>query len=182
MVCICSAVGGVCGLDFDIGESGYRRGELQPRHGCPNGGRGAHGVGDGVPDERAGRHRGYQPKKLAVPYSVGTGYRRLVAVLLQGVADGRSLQGRAHRQAECGHYAGAGVCVSAGAVHRQIADRLRPYHHRNAGHGALSFISRCRDRRAVGGSSHRSPASVPYTARGHGAPSGGRSCWPPPGE
>ena len=46
----------------------------------------------------------------------------------------------------------------------------------------LSFISRCRDRRAVGGSSHRSPASVPYTARGHGAPSGGRSCWPPPGE
>lgn len=35
----------------------------------------------------------------------------------------------------------------------------------------LSFISRCRDRRAVGGSSHRSPASVPYTARGHGAPS-----------
>ena len=46
----------------------------------------------------------------------------------------------------------------------------------------LSFISRCRDRRAVGGSSHRSPASVPYTARGPGAPCGGRSCWPPPGE
>ena len=54
MVCICSAVGGVCGLDFDIGESGYRRGELQPRHGCPNGGRGAHGVGDGVPDAQGG--------------------------------------------------------------------------------------------------------------------------------
>ena len=40
-------------------------------------------------------------------------HRRFLAVLLQGFADRRGLEGRAHRQAERGHHAGAGLYLSA---------------------------------------------------------------------
>ena len=54
------------------------------------------GVGNGIPDGRAGRHRVCQPQKLAFFGSFRLGNRRVVALLLPGAAAWRSVEGRFH--------------------------------------------------------------------------------------
>ena len=58
-----------------------------------------------------GGDRGHFPEKLGVSDPVGPGHRRFLAVLLQGAAAGRGLQGGAHRQTQRGHHPAAGFRV-----------------------------------------------------------------------
>ena len=75
--------------------------------------------------------------------------RSWIFLILSGLATGaswmcyytagrRDLEGRAHRQAERGHHAGAGLYLPARGIHHEIPDRLHPDRCRDAGHGAVN--------------------------------------------
>ena len=101
-------------------------------------GRGGHGLGHGVPDERTGRHQIHQPEKLDLPDPVRPCHGRFLAVLLQSFADRGGVQSRTHRQTECGHYPGTGFYHTARRIHHEIPDRLHPDRRGDAGHGAVN--------------------------------------------
>ena len=54
-----------------------------------------HGLGHGVPDAPAERVVGDQSEELGLPRAVRSCYRCILALLLQGLADGGRLEGRA---------------------------------------------------------------------------------------
>ncbi len=113
VVFICVVVRSVCGVDIDTGKSGHRGGELQLGDRYQDSGRGGHGVGHGLSDQRTGRDLGDQQEELDLSHLVGTGDGGVVAVLLSRAAGRGGLQSRSDRQAQCRHHAGARVCVFA---------------------------------------------------------------------
>ena len=66
-------------------ESGY----CDPYDGCRS-----HGMGNGIDYASASRNKRHQPEKLVFPDPVRPCYWCLMALLLQGFADGRSFQSR----------------------------------------------------------------------------------------
>ncbi len=113
MVFICIVVRSVCGIDFHTGEGGDRGGQLQSRDCHQDGRRGGHGVGDGLSDKRTGRDIRDQQKELDISRTVGTGDGSVMAVLLPCTAGRGGFQGRADRQAQRCHHAGARIRVPA---------------------------------------------------------------------
>ena len=103
MAAICNFVVYICGADFHSCEGGNRRRQLPPCYCNSDGGSAFHGVGD-VCDKQ---------KELDIFDFVGAGDRRILALLLQGAADGGSFKGGAGRQTERGDYIGAGISFSA---------------------------------------------------------------------
>ena len=77
-----AAFGPVRGADIHPGKGGHRRGKLQSGNGHPHRGGAAHGVGNGLSDQCAGRHSRHQHQKLAVFDPLRTGHRGILAVLL----------------------------------------------------------------------------------------------------
>ena len=97
MVCICAIVRRICGAYLYTGEDRHRRRQFQSGNGDQNRGRRGDGLGDGVSDECARRHFGDRQEKLGVPDSVRPGDRCVMAMLLQGLANRRSVKGGARR-------------------------------------------------------------------------------------
>ncbi len=113
MAAICNFVVYICGADFHSCEGGNRRRQLPPCYCNSDGGSAFHGVGDGLFNQCTDGAFCDKQKELDIFDFVGAGDRRILALLLQGAADGGSFKGGAGRQTERGDYIGAGISFSA---------------------------------------------------------------------
>ena len=85
------------GFDFDIGEGRHRGRELKFGDRGAHGGRARHGVARRLRDRDGGRSMEHRQKKLALPRALGACDRRVVALLFQGAANRRGLEGHPRR-------------------------------------------------------------------------------------
>ena len=76
-------------------------------------------------------------KELDFFNSVGTRYRRIVALLLPRAADGRRIEGRSRRQDERRNHARSRLCFSARKGFGKIARRCAPPYGGHTRHGAV---------------------------------------------
>lgn len=109
MAAVCNFVVHICGADLHSCEGRNRRRQLPSCYCDSDGGSAFHGVGYGLFNQCPDGAFCDKQKELDIFDFVGAGDRRIVALLLQGAADGGSFKGGAGRQAERSDYIGAGI-------------------------------------------------------------------------
>lgn len=87
----------LCGFDFDTGEGRHRRCELKFGDRGAHGGRARHGVARRLRYGDGGGRVEHRQKELALPRPLGPRDGRVVALLLQGAANRRGLEGHPRR-------------------------------------------------------------------------------------
>ena len=100
MAALCRLFRSIRRARFDPRQNRNRRSQLEFGNRDPNPCRTRDGMDYGFRHTRAERHRNDFKKELDFFNSVGTRYRRIVALLLPRAADGRRVESRSRRQDE----------------------------------------------------------------------------------
>ena len=100
MTALCRLFRSIRRARFDPRQNRNRRSQLEFGNRDPNPCRTRDGMDYGFRHTRAERHRNDFKKELDFFNSVGTRYRRIVALLLPRAADGRRVESRSRRQDE----------------------------------------------------------------------------------
>ena len=95
--CLCVMFRVLRGFDFDTGEGGHRGRQLEFGDRGAHGGRARHGVARRIRDRDGGGRVEHRQKELALPRPLGPRDGRVVALLFQGAANRRGLEGHPRR-------------------------------------------------------------------------------------
>ena len=137
MAALCRLFRSIRRAHFDPRQNRNRRSQLEFGNRDPNPCRTRDGVAYGFRYARAERHRSDFKKELDVFNSIGTRYRRIVALLLPRTADGRGIEGRSRRQNERRDYDRPRLCFSARKGFGKIDPRCAPPHGGYYRHGIV---------------------------------------------
>ena len=140
MGCLCVMLRVLRGFDFDTGEGRHRGRELESRDRGAHGGRARHGVARRLRYRDGGGRVEYRQKELALPRALGPRYRRVVALLLQGAANRRGLEGHPRRQIQRRPRHPHGLYIPSRSRHGEDAHRRRADSDRNVRTDSVEFI------------------------------------------
>ena len=140
MGCLCVMFRVFRGFDFDTCEGGHRGRELESRNRGAHGGRARHGVARRIRDRDCGGRVEHRQKELALSRALGTCDGRVVALLLQGAANRRGLEGHSRRQIQRRPRHPHGLRLPPRGRHSEDAPRRRADSDRDVRADSVEFI------------------------------------------
>ena len=140
MGCLCVMFRVLRGFDFDTGEGGHRGRQLESCDRGAHGGRARHGVARRLRDGDGGGRVEHRQKELALPRPLRPRDGRVVALLLQGAANRRGLEGHPRGQIQRRPRHPHGLYIPSRSRHAQNAPRWRADSDRDVRADSVEFI------------------------------------------